>query len=126
MPPTPDPGPLPPQPTLPPFPQCGKMALALEVFNAMRAEGCTPNVVTYNTLIDVHGKLGQWDAAIGVIKLMRAEVRLWLCPGVRGLRRERLAEERRAAPPGAPGAAAAPPLPGLLGSPRGHAVSTPC
>jgi pentatricopeptide repeat protein len=55
-------------------PQCGKMSSALDIFDSMRAEGCTPNVVTYNTLIDVHGKLGQWDRAIGVIKLMRSEV----------------------------------------------------
>jgi pentatricopeptide repeat domain-containing protein 1 len=51
------------------------MPAALEIFDHMRAEGCTPNVVTYNTLIDVHGKLGQWERALGVIKLMRAEVR---------------------------------------------------
>lgn len=51
------------------------MAAALDIFSNMRAECCTPNVVTYNTLIDVYGKLGQWDRAIGVIRTMRSEVR---------------------------------------------------
>lgn len=59
------------------------MAAALEIFNNMRAERCTPNVVTYNTLIDVYGKLGQWDRALGVIKLMRSEVSAY--EGMRGL-----------------------------------------
>jgi pentatricopeptide repeat protein len=35
-------------------------------------------VVTFNTLIDVHGKLGQWDKAVGVLGMMREEVRLLL------------------------------------------------
>ena len=51
------------------------MAAALGVFDEMRAEGCAPNVVTFNTLIDVHGKLGQWERAVEVVKRMRAEVR---------------------------------------------------
>lgn len=33
----------------------------------MQGEGCTANVVTYNTLVDVFGKLGRWQDAIGVI-----------------------------------------------------------
>lgn len=54
----------------------------------MRAEGCSPNVVTYNTLIDVYGKLGQWERALAVLGDMRREVGGtllggWRC-GVRG------------------------------------------
>jgi pentatricopeptide repeat protein len=40
----------------------------------MKGEGCTPNVVTYNTLIDVYGKLGQWDRAVSVLNMMHGEV----------------------------------------------------
>jgi pentatricopeptide repeat protein len=29
-------------------------------------EGCQPNVVTYNTLIDVYGKMGCWQEAVQV------------------------------------------------------------
>jgi pentatricopeptide repeat protein len=33
----------------------------------MREEGCTPNLVTFNTLIDLYVKTGQWQEAIGVL-----------------------------------------------------------
>ena len=33
-----------------------------------------PNIVTYNTLIDVYGKLGQWQEALGVLETLRMEV----------------------------------------------------
>lgn len=33
-----------------------------------------PNVVTYNTLVDVYGKLGQWERAIHVLDMMKHEV----------------------------------------------------
>ena len=56
--------------------KCGKLPAALDIFAAMQAEGCAPNVVTFNTLIDVYGKLGQWEAALGVLRAMRAEVRV--------------------------------------------------
>jgi len=32
-----------------------------------QVEGCAANVVTYNTLVDVYGKLGRWQDAIRVI-----------------------------------------------------------
>jgi pentatricopeptide repeat domain-containing protein 1 len=54
--------------------KCGKLANALDIFQMMQAEGCTPNVVTYNTLIDVYGKLGQPDKAVGVLSLMKQQV----------------------------------------------------
>jgi pentatricopeptide repeat domain-containing protein 1 len=32
-----------------------------------QVEGCAANVVTFNTLVDVYGKLGRWQDAIRVI-----------------------------------------------------------
>ena len=37
-------------------------------------EGCVPNVVTYNTLVDVFGKLGRWQDAIQVLEMISAQV----------------------------------------------------
>ena len=54
--------------------KCGKLPLALEIYNNMRAANCMPNVVTYNTLVDVYGKLGRWERAIHVLDLMKQEV----------------------------------------------------
>lgn len=39
----------------------------------MIAEGCTPNLVTYNTLIDVYGKTGAWESAIAVLDALHAQ-----------------------------------------------------
>lgn len=50
----------------------GQLQKALEVYHVMLREGCTPNVVTYNTLIDVYGKTGQWGEALRVIDTMNA------------------------------------------------------
>ena len=33
----------------------------------MQKEGCVANVVTFNTLVDVYGKLGRWQDAIRVL-----------------------------------------------------------
>lgn len=46
--------------------KCGQLQKALEVYGELLREGCSPNVVTYNTLIDVHGKTGQWAEALKV------------------------------------------------------------
>jgi pentatricopeptide repeat domain-containing protein 1 len=46
--------------------KCGQLQKALEVYGELLREGCVPNVVTYNTLIDVHGKTGQWAEALKV------------------------------------------------------------
>ncbi|PNH07870.1 hypothetical protein TSOC_005641 [Tetrabaena socialis] len=53
--------------------KCGKLTLALDIYNSMRVVSCLPNVVTYNTLVDVYGKLGQWERAIHVLDLMKHE-----------------------------------------------------
>ena len=57
--------------------KCGKCPLALDTYHHMRQDGCLPNVVTYNTLIDVYGKMGQWDHAVKILSTMKAEVRDW-------------------------------------------------
>ena len=46
----------------------------------MQREGCEPNVVTYNTLVDLYGKLGRWQDAVGVIDQV---IRSGLRPEVR-------------------------------------------
>lgn len=43
----------------------------------MHEDRIRPNVVTYNTLVDVHGKTGQWEKAVRVLDDMRQEVRPW-------------------------------------------------
>lgn len=53
----------------------GKPTVALNIYKSMRQTECSPNVVTYNTLIDVYGKLGQWEDAVRVIDVMQREVR---------------------------------------------------
>jgi pentatricopeptide repeat domain-containing protein 1 len=40
----------------------------------MRADGVRPNVVTYNTLVDVFGKIGQWERAVRVLDDMNQDV----------------------------------------------------
>eukprot|EP00887_Chlorella_sp_A99_P000227 scaffold13.g227.t1 len=39
----------------------------------MLAEGCTPNLVTYNTLIDVYGKTGAWEDAVRVLDALEQQ-----------------------------------------------------
>lgn len=54
--------------------KCGRCPLALETYHKMRQEGCAANVVTYNTLIDVYGKMGQWEQANKIPSIMKGEV----------------------------------------------------
>jgi pentatricopeptide repeat domain-containing protein 1 len=59
--------------------QCDACDLALDVFKQMHEDRIRPNVVTYNTLVDVYGKTGQWEKAVRVLDDMRNEVgRLFL------------------------------------------------
>jgi pentatricopeptide repeat protein len=44
------------------------------VFKQMHEDRIRPNVVTYNTLVDVYGKTGQWEKAVRVLDDMRDEV----------------------------------------------------
>ncbi len=55
--------------------KCGHLALALDIYDGMQAMNIVPNLVTYNALIDVYGKLGRWQDAAGVLDIMRAAVR---------------------------------------------------
>eukprot|EP00879_Flechtneria_rotunda_P033811 GHRR01037608.1.p1 GENE.GHRR01037608.1~~GHRR01037608.1.p1 ORF type:complete len:117 (-),score=24.66 GHRR01037608.1:231-542(-) len=54
--------------------QCDASDLALDVFQQMYEDRIRPNVVTYNTLVDVYGKTGQWEKAVRVLDDMREEV----------------------------------------------------
>ena len=56
----------------------------------MRAEGHRPNVVTYNTLVDVYGKTGQWERAVRVLDDMLSEVGVLVFLVVSGLLLPRL------------------------------------
>jgi pentatricopeptide repeat protein len=38
-------------------------------------EGCTPNLVKFNTLIDLYVKTGQWQEAMGVLDTLQEHVR---------------------------------------------------
>ena len=55
--------------------QANELELALDVYNQLVRDGCTPNLVTYNILIDVHGKTGQWHEAIKVLDALESQAR---------------------------------------------------
>jgi pentatricopeptide repeat domain-containing protein 1 len=44
------------------------------VYQQLLADGCTPNLVTFNILIDIHGKSGQWARAVEVLNQLQAQV----------------------------------------------------
>ena len=52
---------------------CGLLLTPL-VRVTLQEEGCQPNVVTYNTLIDVYGKMGRWEDAVQVLDDMTDKV----------------------------------------------------
>ncbi len=54
--------------------KANELDLALDVYKQMLAEGCVPNLVTYNTLIDVYGKTGQWEEAVNVLDALEQQV----------------------------------------------------
>lgn len=76
-------------PTYPPTslfaPPCSECELALDVFQQLLSEGCTPNLVVYNILIDIHGKSGQWAKAVEVLGMLQVQV--CVCVAVGGLGR---------------------------------------
>jgi pentatricopeptide repeat protein len=54
--------------------QANELELALDVYGQLIQDGCTPNLVTYNILIDVHGKTGQWQEAVKVLDALDLQV----------------------------------------------------
>jgi len=44
------------------------------VYKQLLSDSCTPNLVTYNTLIDVYGKTGQWEEAVKVLDALEHQV----------------------------------------------------
>lgn len=55
--------------------QANELELALDVYGQLLREGCTPNLVTYNILIDIHGKMGNWQEAVQVLDALEDQVR---------------------------------------------------
>ena len=57
-----------------------------EVFEAMQAQGCRPDVVTYTALIQAYERGGQWrralavSAAFGLSGAWCKQTRLWKAP----------------------------------------------
>ena len=56
--------------------QANELDLAIDVYGQLLREGCTPNLVTYNILIDVHGKTGNWAEAVKVLDALESQVRI--------------------------------------------------
>ena len=54
--------------------QANELDLALDVYRQLVREGCTPNLVTYNILIDVYGKMGSWQEAVQVLDALESQV----------------------------------------------------
>lgn len=55
--------------------QANELELALDVYGQLLREGCMPNLVTYNILIDIHGKMGNWQEAVQVLDALEGQVR---------------------------------------------------
>ena len=61
--------------------QANELDLAIDVYGQLLREGCTPNLVTYNILIDVHGKTGNWSEAVKVLDALESQAssdRKWI------------------------------------------------
>ena len=54
--------------------QANELDLALDVYSQLVREGCTPNLVTYNILIDIYGKTAQWQEAIKLLDQLHSQV----------------------------------------------------
>ena len=67
--------------------QANELELAIDVYKSLLSEGCTPNLVTFNTLIEVYSKTGAWQDAVSVLDALEAQARssqgLWLSRGLR-------------------------------------------
>jgi pentatricopeptide repeat domain-containing protein 1 len=54
--------------------KANELELAQDVHARMLAEGVAPNLVTYNTLLDIYHKAGLWGNALGVLDLLQHQV----------------------------------------------------
>jgi pentatricopeptide repeat protein len=54
--------------------KANELDLAQDVYKQMLAEGCAPNLVTYNILIDVYVKKGQWEEAVKILDTLEQQV----------------------------------------------------
>ena len=54
--------------------KANELDLALDVYKQMLEEGCSPNLVTYNTLIDVLVKKGLWEEALKILDTLEKQV----------------------------------------------------
>ncbi|KAF8072999.1 pentatricopeptide repeat-containing protein [Scenedesmus sp. PABB004] len=52
-------------------PLANELDLGLDVYAQMLAEGCAPNLVTFNTLLDIHHKAGRWGDAVAILDQLR-------------------------------------------------------
>jgi len=43
------------------------------VYKSLLSEGCTPNLVTFNTLIEVYSKTNAWQDAVSVLDALEAQ-----------------------------------------------------
>ena len=48
--------------------------LMLQDHSRLQMEGCQPNVVTYNTLVDLYGKIGRPADAVATLDTMQMHV----------------------------------------------------
>ncbi len=55
--------------------QANELELAIDVYKSLLSEGCTPNLVTFNTLIEVYSKTGAWQDAVSVLDALEAQAR---------------------------------------------------
>lgn len=104
------------------------------MYQQLLAEGCSPNLVTFNILIDIHGKSGQWAKAVEVLDQLQAQVGSPLSPlqprtlacGGEASRQAHGAEERGMFRHPAGGCAACLPNPKPTASPATLAPSHHC
>jgi len=54
--------------------KASELQLAEDVYQQMIEQGCTPTLVTYNILIDVHVKRGHWEEALAVLDQLERQV----------------------------------------------------
>jgi pentatricopeptide repeat protein len=59
--------------------KANELDLGQDVYRQMLEEGIAPNLVTYNILIDVYVKRGQWEEAIKTLDRLEQQVCVRVC-----------------------------------------------